>query len=89
MLMMMVTRTQSHLQPWRLDICNDSFKGSMQLLMWQPDIVGVALVMDWFDLRKEDFGQRLMLMMMVTQTQTHLHRPWRLDRCNHSFVHSM
>ena len=29
-------------------------------------------------------GQRLMLMMMVARTQTHLHQPWRLDRCNHS-----
>ena len=32
-------------------------------------------------------GRRLMIMMMVTRTQTHLHQPWRLDRCNHSFIH--
>ena len=31
-------------------------------------------------------GQRLMIMMMVTRTQTHLHQPWWLDRCNNSFI---
>ena len=33
-------------------------------------------------------GQRLMLMMTVIRTQTHLHQPWRLDRCDQSFNHS-
>ena len=33
-------------------------------------------------------GQRLMIMMMDTRTQPHLHQPWGLDRCNHSFINT-
>ena len=31
-------------------------------------------------------GQRLIIMMLVIRTQTHLHQPWRLDSCHHSFI---
>ena len=55
----------------------------MQLFMWQPNIVGVThFVMDGLIF----LGQHLMLMMMVTRTQTHLHQPWRLNRCNYSSI---
>ena len=67
---------------------------TMQLFMWQPDIVGVAhYILDCFDL----LVPCLMLLMM---RQPHLHQPWRLDRCktfihdhntfihDHSFIHS-
>ena len=59
-------------------------------IMWQPDIVGVAhFVMGWIDLLGAGCPwQRLMLMKMVTRTQTRLHQPWRLDRCNHSIINS-
>ena len=52
-------------------------QGSMQLFMWQADIVG-SHISSWTVLTF--LGQRLMIMMKVTRTQTHLHQPWRLDR---------
>ena len=33
-------------------------------------------------------GPLFMLMMMVPRTQSHLHQPWRLDRCDLSFIHA-
>ena len=42
-------------------------------------------ILSWTDLTS--LGQCLMLMMMFTRTQTHLLQPWRLNRCNHSFIH--
>ena len=49
-----------------------------QLFMWRPDIVWVThFVMDCFKLS----GQRLMLVMMISWTLTHHHKPWRLGRC--------
>ena len=48
----------------------------MQLLMWQPVIVGIAhFLMDCSDL----FGAPLMLSMMVIWTHIPFHQPWRLD----------
>ena len=38
---------------------------------------------------KLTLGHHAMLTMMVSRTQTHLHQPWRLDRCSHSFIHSV
>ena len=32
-------------------------------------------------------GQRLILRMMVTRTQTHFPQSWRLDGCTHAFIH--
>ena len=60
------------MQPVR-DRCPALFspaKGSMQLFMWQPDIWG-SRPSSWTVLTF--LGQRLMLVMMVTGTQTQLH----------------
>ena len=51
---------------------------SMQLLMWQQDIVGVAT--PWNVLMP-----LVPCLMLLMTHQSHLHQPWRLDRC--SFTH--
>ena len=49
-------------------------KNTMQLFMWQHDIVGVAhFIKDCFEV----LGALVMLLMMH---QPHLHQPWRLDK---------
>ena len=60
--------------------------GSMQLFMWQPDIVGLRILSRTVFVTS--LGQGLMINLMVTWTQTHLHQPRRPHRCNHSFFDS-
>ena len=54
-------------------------ESTMQLYMWQHDIVGVAhCVMDGFDI----LMSLMLCLMLLMMHQPHLHQPWRLDHCN-------
>ena len=57
-------------------------KNTMQVFMWQHDIVGVAHFI------KDCFEVLAALDDALVMHQPHLHQPWRLDRCN-PFIHCL
>ena len=70
-------------------------KNTMQLFMWQRDIVGAPgwLTTSWIVLRCSSLHAPTgALGGGPVMHQPHIHQPWRLDRCNlliHSFIHSL